>query len=426
MPRIAAVRQHQSGSSHPLPRYPPEFWIRMPERPGARHSLQMPEFYPLVRPLLRHLRAEAAHDLTIWALEAGWGRLFAPGQARRPDAAALRQRILGLDFPNPVGLAAGFDKDARVPDRMWRFGFGFVEIGTVTPRPQPGNPKPRVFRLEADGAVINRMGFNGEGLDRVSARLEARRGRPGIVGVNLGRNRDSADAAADYEAGVRRLAGLADYFVVNVSSPNTPGLRDLQRRAPLEALLCGVLAARDAEGCRAPLLVKIAPDLTREARADVAAVALDTGIGGIIVSNTTVERPQGLVGRHARRQQGGLSGRPLFAMSTELLADMHRLTGGRLPLVGVGGIASAADAYAKIRAGASLVQLYTALVFAGPALVDGITRGLAELLRADGFASVSEAVGTAYPAGQTRTAENAQDPRRPSALAPRPISRPAG
>jgi dihydroorotate dehydrogenase len=304
----------------------------------------------------------------------------------------LAQRLWGHDFANPVGLAAGYDKDARVPDEMLRIGFGFVEIGTVTPHPQPGNPKPRLFRLEQDQAIINRMGFNSGGLDAVCDRL-SRRVRSGIVGVNLGKNRDSEEAVEDYAEGIRRAARFADYLVVNVSSPNTPGLRELQRRAVLASLLERLLEERQATGCRVPLLVKIAPDLTSEECEDIARVALDTGVDGLIVANTTVDRPSSLVSRHAK-EAGGLSGRPLFAASNAILAEMHRLTRGRLPLIGVGGIASGEDAYAKIRAGASLVQLYTALVFAGPALVNQIKSGLVDLLRRDGFASIAEAVGT--------------------------------
>jgi dihydroorotate dehydrogenase len=348
----------------------------------------MPDLYNLIRPALRRLPAETAHALVLKALEKGLG-----GLATAPDPPALRQRIWGLDFPNPIGLAAGFDKDARVPDAILRLGFGFVEVGTVTPRAQPGNPRPRLFRLDEDAAVVNRMGFNSGGLDRLVARLAARRGQLGLVGVNLGRNRDSEDAAADYAAGIARTAALADFIVINVSSPNTPGLRNLQRRAPLDALLRQLMAARETAGARPPLLLKIAPDLTQAEREDIAAVALERGIDGLVVANTTVARPPGLKSRHAG-EAGGLSGRPLFAPSTALLGEMHRLTCGRLPLVGVGGVASAADAYAKIRAGASLVQLYTALVFAGPGLVGDIKTGLAALLRRDGFAAVAEAVGT--------------------------------
>jgi len=312
--------------------------------------------------------------------------------------------VWGLDFANPVGLAAGYDKNAEVIGPMLRMGFGFVEAGSVTPRPQPGNPRPRLFRLPAQGAVLNRMGFNNEGLEVFARRLEDRRGTPsappGVVGANLGKNKDTAEAADDYVLGVRRLAPLADYLVVNVSSPNTPGLRALQGRAPLETLLRRVLEARDAGTAdrpprRPPVLLKIAPDLTDEDKADIAAVALDTGIDGLVVSNTTIARPNGIPDRF-RDEAGGLSGRPLFAASTALLGEMHRLTEGRLPIVGVGGIASAADAYAKIRAGASLVQLYSALVYGGPGLLWAIKSGLADLLRRDGFSRVADAVGAGH------------------------------
>lgn len=347
----------------------------------------MADFYGLFRPVLRALPPETAHRLTLAALAAG-----VAGRGRAADPPLLAQRLWGLAFPNPIGIAAGFDKDGFVPDALLRLGFGFVEIGTVTPRPQPGNPQPRIFRLDADRALINRLGFNSRGLDLLVARLQARRRRVGIAGVNIGRNRDSPDAVADYVEGVRRMTALADYLVVNVSSPNTPGLRDLQARSVLEDLLRKLLAVRAETGHLVPLLVKIAPDLSPEERADIAAVALATGIDGIVVANTTLARPPGLRSP-AVGEAGGLSGRPLFAQSTVLLSEIYRLTEGRLPLVGVGGVASADDAYVKIRAGASLVQLYTALVFAGPALLGQIRTGLAELLRRDGFTSVAEAVG---------------------------------
>jgi dihydroorotate dehydrogenase len=344
------------------------------------------DLFPLVRPVLRTLPPETAHRLTLAALAAGLG-----GRAGA-DPPSLGQRLWGRDFPNPVGIAAGFDKDARAVEALLRLGFGFVEVGTVTPLPQPGNPKPRVFRLEADGALINRLGFNSGGLDALVARLQQRPREAGIVGVNLGRNRNSTDAARDYAEGVRRAAPLADYLVINVSSPNTPGLRDLQEREALADLLRAVRVARDESGARPPLLVKVAPDLGSAQRADIAAVALASGIDGIVICNTTVARPQGLLSPDAG-EAGGLSGRPLFAASTALLADMYRLTKGQLPLIGVGGVASAADAYAKIRAGASLVQLYTALVFTGPALLGEIKTGLVGFLRRDGFTTVGEAVG---------------------------------
>ncbi len=336
--------------------------------------------------LLRLLPPESAHRLSLRLLT-----LSPPALLRRgsPDDPILAARLFGLDFPNPVGLAAGYDKNAEVFEPARHLGFGFVEIGSVTPRPQAGNPRPRLFRLGGDRAVINRMGFNNDGLDAVAARLARRRG-PGIVGANLGKNKESADAAADYAAGMRALGPHADYVVINVSSPNTPGLRALQGRAPLAALIATVLAARGAN--RPPLLLKIAPDLTQADKQDIAEVALSSGLDGLIVSNTTIARPAGLQGR-AKGETGGLSGRPLFAPSTAVLADMYRLTGGRLPLVGVGGIAGAADAYAKIRAGASLLQVYTALVYEGPGLVERIKRGLAAQLRADGFTGIAQAVG---------------------------------
>jgi dihydroorotate dehydrogenase len=336
------------------------------------------------------LPAEAAHRLTLAGLSCGLGGIVA-GTAEA-DPPNLGQRLWGREFPNPLGIAAGFDKDARVPDALLRLGFGFVETGTVTPRPQPGNPKPRIFRLYDDAAVINRMGFNSAGFEPTLARLRVRR-RSGIVGVNLGKNRDSDDAGADYVAGVRRVGTLADYLVINVSSPNTPGLRDLQRREVLDDLLRRLVAARDEAAPGVPLLVKIAPDLSPAERADIAALAVASGVDGIVIANTTVARPPGLRSATAG-EAGGLSGAPLFAPSTALLGEMYRLTGGQVPLVGVGGIADAADAYAKIRAGASLVQLYTALVFQGPALIGRIKRSLAELLDRDGFASVAAAIGS--------------------------------
>jgi dihydroorotate dehydrogenase len=353
----------------------------------------MPNFYSLIRPVLRRLPAEAARDLTLRALELRLDRFMVErASQQQPDPPILAQRLWDLDFPNPIGLAAGYDKDGRVSDAMLRLGFGFVEVGTVTPRPQAGNPKPRVFRLEEDQAIVNRMGFNSDGLDAVVDRLSRRRS-PGVIGVNLGKNRDSQDAAADYALGIRRMAKLADYLVVNISSPNTPGLRDLQRRGNLEALLRALTRTREESGQGVPLLVKIAPDLTQPEREDIASVVLDARIDGLIVANTTVERTVRLVSPYAK-EAGGLSGRPLFASSTALLSDMYRLTQGRIPLIGVGGIANAADAFAKIRAGASLVQLYTALVFAGPTLVGEIKRGLASLLGANGFSSIAAAVGT--------------------------------
>lgn len=350
----------------------------------------MIDLYPyLVRPVLRFISAETGHRLAVEALKRG----LAPA-ARMPDDPLLACRVFGLSFSNPIGLAAGFDKDAEVIDAALALGFGFVEAGTVTPKPQPGNPKPRLFRLEEDEAVINRYGFNSGGLACFVERLACRSGRKaGIVGANVGKNKDTADAAADFVAGVEAVAPFADYVVVNVSSPNTPGLRALQARQEIDSLLQKVLAARDqAVPSGPPLLVKVAPDLTEEEMRDIAEVALARRVDGLIVGNTTLARPPGLKSPH-RAEAGGLSGRPLMATSTACLAAFYRLTRGQIPLIGCGGVSSGADAYAKIRAGASLVQLYTALVFQGPGLVARIKRELAARLRADGFKSVAEAVG---------------------------------
>ncbi len=349
----------------------------------------MPQLYDLAGPLLRSLEPECAHEATLRALSMGLA-----GRARWKPDAMLRVSRFGLDFPHPLGLAAGFDKDARVAQAMLALGFGFVEIGTVTPRPQPGNPRPRIFRLPENGALINRLGFNNKGLDIARSRLEARRGG-GIVGANIGRNKDSTDAVADYVAGFRALAPHADYVTVNISSPNTPGLRDLQAVASLRPLLEALVGERaQATGAAAsrPLLLKLAPDLADGDAVAAAQLALEVGLDGLIVSNTTIARPAGLAGPHAG-EAGGLSGMPLMARSTELLGVIHRETGDALPLIGVGGIASAVDAYAKIRAGACLLQLYTALVYRGPGLVREIAGGLAGLLRRDGFSCLEEARG---------------------------------
>ncbi len=350
------------------------------------------DYFKLAGPIIRSLDPEKAHALAVRALACG----LVPDQPRL-NLPALETTLWGLRFPNPVGLAAGFDKNGEVPDAMLRQGFGFVEVGSVTPRPQPGNPRPRMFRLSEDAAVINRMGFNNEGLDAVARRLEARP-RIGILGANLGKNKDTEDAAADYEKGAARLAPLSDYLVINVSSPNTPGLRSLQGRGQLESLVGRTRAALDgaiASGRRPPLLLKIAPDLNDEDLADIAAVALAGALDGLIVSNTTIARPDSLRSPQAK-ETGGLSGAPLFEPSTAVLSRMYALTRGRLPLVGVGGIATPEQAYAKIRAGASLIQLYSAMVYQGPGLVTRINRGLAALLARDGFATLADAVGAGH------------------------------
>jgi len=344
---------------------------------------------------------ECGHKLSLMALRAG----LVPPQPAVNDP-VLKTTVFGVAFPNPVGLAAGFDKDGEVPDAMHKQGFGCVEVGSVTPRPQPGNPKPRLFRLVEDRAIINRMGFNNKGMDAMASCLAGRKGvSRGVVGVNLGKNKDTENAVDDYVLGVRRLAQHADYIAINVSSPNTPGLRALQSRAPLIEILAGV---RDAlseiqknGGRRPPLLLKIAPDLEPEDLADIAAVALgdglnvaegEMGIDGLIVTNTTWARPETLQSAN-KVEQGGLSGLPLLEPSTQVLSEMYKLTEGRMPLVGVGGISTGAHAYAKIRAGASLVQLYSAMVFEGPAVGARVANELAACLKADGFTNVADAVG---------------------------------
>ncbi len=344
-----------------------------------------PSFASSVLPLLHRLDPERAH---AWGL-----RAMRLGVAGRADAAAepgLRTAALGLSFPNPVGLAAGFDKDAVAVRGLVRLGFGFVETGTVTPRPQPGNPRPRLFRLAADRALINRMGFNNGGVEACLARLATANGRRAVpLGVNVGVNKEGADPERDYPSLVAAVAPYADYVVVNVSSPNTPGLRDLQAATPLAAILAAI-AARVPR--RPPLLVKIAPDLADAAVREVVETAVAAGADGLIVSNTTLARPGGLRSA-ASAESGGLSGAPLFAASTAMLARAALAADGRLTLIGCGGVSTGRQALAKIKAGASLVQLYTALVFAGPALVPRLLRELAAALRDEGFASVRDAVG---------------------------------
>lgn len=345
--------------------------------------------YRLIHKVMMALPPETAHRTTIAALRLGAGHLF----SHPPDDPVLATHVLGLDFSNPVGLAAGFDKDAQVPDALLRLGFGFVEVGTLTPRPQAGNPGPRLFRLKRDRAVINRMGFNNCGAAQAARNLFGR-GRRGIVGINIGANKDSSDKIADYAAAAAALRGLGDYYVINVSSPNTPGLRALQDTSALRQIISGTRAAlAGADGdSRPPLLVKVAPDMSGDERAALAKSLPEMDIDGLIVSNTTISRPDGMTSA-ARDEAGGLSGVPLFDLSTEALSDFYRLTEGKLPLIGVGGISSGSQAYAKIRAGASLVQLYTAMIYEGPGLVRRVREELADCLKKDGFRNIAEAVG---------------------------------
>ena len=349
----------------------------------------MPDLYALIKPLLQPLSPERAHNLALWALERG---LVSGAPYHDP---VLSSTLWGLNFPNPVGLAAGFDKDATAPIQTLALGFGFVEIGSVTPKPQPGNPKPRLFRLEDDQGVINRMGFNSKGMAHAATALaRLPRPHPGVIGVNLGKNKETEDAASDYVAGIHALARFADYIVVNVSSPNTPGLRALQSKAQLEDLIAKVREALDAAvpDATPPLLVKVAPDLTDDDIKDIADIAKGPMVDGLIATNTTIDRPASLQSIF-KAETGGLSGQPLMAPSTKILSDLYMACGGTVPLIGVGGISSGADAYTKIRAGASLVQLYSAMVFEGPGLPGRICRDLAELLKRDGFKSVQDAVG---------------------------------
>ena len=347
--------------------------------------------FDLLRPAIFALDPERAHTLTVAAL-----KQLPPG--RKPAAGPLAIEVAGITFPNPVGLAAGFDKNGEVPDAMLGMGFGFVEVGSITPRPQEGNPKPRLFRLAEDRAVINRMGFNNRGGTEAAQLLAARRTRGGIVGINVGANKDSADRVADYAAMTRLMAPLASYLAINISSPNTPGLRALQDESALTGLIDSVMDAR-AQVCRPgsdtpppPVFLKVAPDLEPADIDAIARIAIDTGLGALIVSNTTISRPD-LASRH-REETGGLSGAPLRNLALQRVRDFRKATGGAIPLVGVGGIAHAEDAWARIRAGASLVQLYSALVYEGPGLARKMVRGLEKLMRRDGFASIAEAVGS--------------------------------
>jgi len=345
--------------------------------------------YRAAYPFISLLDPENAHGLTIRALKSGVaGVLF---NDHGQDDPCLATEVFGLSFPNPVGLAAGFDKNAEVGDAVLKLGFGFAEAGTVTPLPQPGNPKPRLFRLSADEAVINRFGFNSEGLGPFKQRLQQRRASSaalGIVGANLGANKESDDRPGDYVKGLEALDGLADYFTINISSPNTPGLRGLQDRSELVDLIDQVQGV----GVTVPLLLKIAPDVSDEELEDICSVVLEKKMDGLIVSNTTVSRPESLKSVQ-KNETGGLSGAPLFEMATERLGRAYDMTQGKVPMVGVGGIASGRQAYDKILNGASLVQLYSAMVYHGPPLIHAVKRDLTACLKSDGYDCVADAVG---------------------------------
>jgi dihydroorotate dehydrogenase len=338
--------------------------------------------YALLRPLAFALDAETAHRLIVKTL-----RLLPP--RRPPDfPSSLKTTVAGIDFPTPVGLAAGFDKDAEVPEQMLSLGFGFVEVGTLTPRPQEGNPRPRLFRLKKDRAVINRMGFNNGGQPAAYGRLQLDMRLPGIIGVNIGANKDSKDRIADYVNGVGAMAPVAHYLTINISSPNTPGLRGLQDEGALQELLAAVRQV----GARKPIFLKVAPDLNEGDPERMTRAAIDNKIDAIIVSNTSLSRPQ-LRSRYAN-EAGGLSGAPLKPLALEALRQFRRASGGEIPLIGVGGITTAEDAWERICAGASLIQLYSAMVYEGPGIAARIARGLAQKLKREGLANLMEAVGT--------------------------------
>ncbi len=340
--------------------------------------------YSIIRPAIFMADAEAAHGLSLAAL-----KMLPLGASTKPNP-ALQQKVFGLDFPNPVGLAPGYDKNAEVASAILRLGFGFTEVGTLTPRPQSGNPRPRLFRLVEDRAVINRMGFNNDGQSAAVERLSRfkRDFYAGPLGINIGANKDSDDRVADYVAGVKTMIAFADYLTVNISSPNTPGLRALQDKAALDDLLAAVMAARTGA---MPIFLKVAPDLEPADIDDIVEISLKHKIAALIVSNTTISRPP-LQSRHAG-ESGGLSGAPLRNLAQQRLRDFRKCSGGAIGLIGVGGISSAEDAYARIRVGASLVQVYSALVYEGPGLAKAINRGLIRLLKRDGFANIADAVG---------------------------------
>nr|KAI8762107.1 dihydroorotate dehydrogenase (quinone); mitochondrial-like isoform X3 [Biomphalaria glabrata] len=360
------------------------------------------KFYEeIAMPLLRIFSPETAHNISLKLIKC---KLVPKPQT--PDPPSLKTQVWGRTFPSMIGLAAGYDKQGEAVDGLFKMGFGFVEVGSVTPEPQPGNPKPRVFRLTEDKAVINRYGFNSEGHEAVYNRLYARNVEQtptdnGVLGVNLGKNKQTENAVEDYVKGVKKFGPIADYLVINVSSPNTPGLRDMQRQEELSRLLEKVVEERDklTFNPKPPLLIKIAPDLSEEEKRDIADVITrpKSHVDGLIVSNTTVARPDSLVSKN-KEEVGGLSGAPLKDKSLETIRDMYRLTNGQVPIVGVGGISNGQDAYSKVKAGASLIQLYTALIYQGPPVISKIKRELDDLLRNDGYSHISEAVGADFKA----------------------------
>lgn len=341
--------------------------------------------YNLARPFIFALDAEKAHGLTIAGLKA-----LPLGPAPKSDP-ILATTVAGLDFPNPIGMAPGFDKNGEVPDALIRMGFGYAEVGTLTPRAQPGNPKPRIFRLAQDKAVINRLGFNNQGQEKAAPRLKRMRGRmgKGVLGINVGANKDSANRIADYVIGVQNMAPLADYLTINISSPNTPGLRALQDKGALEELLAAVMDARGDH--KVPVFLKVAPDLEPADIDDIVDVSIKQKIDALIISNTTITRPA--LQSSNKDETGGLSGAPLKELALQRLKDFRKASGGNIPLIGVGGIASAKDAYERIRAGACLIQLYSAMIYEGPTMARSMSCGLARLLKQDGFSSVADAVG---------------------------------
>jgi len=352
----------------------------------------MPDLFTIIRPLLHALPPELAHQASLKALKCG----FLP--ANKPSTSPiLSQNILGLEFKTPLGIAAGFDKNAEVVNPLLMQGFSFIEAGTVTPLPQAGNDKPRIFRLPEDNSIINRLGFNNDGLDIFVKNFSKHNKKFGIAGANIGKNRDTEDAAADYVKGLTAVYPYADYITINISSPNTKGLRDLQKRASLSPLLAEISKAREqainTHNKKIPIFLKISPDIDGKECENIAEAIISNGIDGLIISNTTISRPEFL--KSARRSEtGGLSGPPLFASSTKTLANMYKITKGKIPLIGVGGIASPEDAYIKIRAGASLIQMYTALVYQGLGLVRSINDKLPIMLERDGFKNISEAIGS--------------------------------